>query len=404
MTPGTKPAELITMMPRHLVIRRAIILLGAAGLATSLVMLYVHHQLAVSSGSYTSFCNMSDQVNCDAVLGSRYAYFLGIPVAVWTTATYLAFIVLAVMPGSLPGFALAALAGVSVGYSIVLAFVSVALLDTVCLMCAGLYVVNVALLALVWAHLAPVARRPAAAAAVLGPLAVAIVVGYGSARSAPAAVELTEAEIAAQQPDFYRWYISQPVLAGTADVPFGPIHSRGPADAPVTIVEFSDFACTHCASAHRALKTVIDRHPDEVRLIFRHFPLDRSCNPALLQQLHPSACDSAIAAECAGEQDRFWEYHDYLFEHQEPLDYLAVAADLGLQVERFRECLKRGGARATVARDIRRGTQLGVKSTPTTYINGRAIMGALAEPLYEHAVAIEMGRARTWTTMFRQSR
>jgi len=380
-------------------IRRAIVLLGVLGFAVSLVMLHVHHQLTVSGAGYASFCNVNDQVNCDAVLGSRYAYFLGLPVALWTAATYLAFVVLPFVPGRLSTLAVAGLAGVSVGYSLVLAFVSFALLGTVCLMCAALYVVNLALLALAWIHLSPVIPRPtAAAAAVLGPLVLAAAVGYGTTLDLSTPEALTEEEIASQQPDFYRWYTAQPVVSGTSEVRSGPLHSRGDPDAAVTIVEFSDFACTHCASAHPALKAVLDRHPGEMRLIFRHFPLDPSCNPNIPTQLHPSACDSAIAAECAGQQNRFWEYHDYLFDHQEPLDYVRVAALLGLDIASFRTCLVSTGVRETVARDIRRATELGVTSTPTTFLNGRAIKGALAEPLYEYAVVIEMGRRNLATT------
>ena len=388
-------------MPRHPLVLRAIAFLGIAGLTISLVMLYVHHQLSVSSGGYTSFCNVSEEINCDAVLGSRYAYFLGIPVAAWTAATYLAFIALTFIPGHLAALAVAALGGVSAGYSAVMAFLSFAVLQTVCLLCVALYFINAALVALAWAHVSRRTRQRTAAAAALGPLVLAAAVGYGAARSTPAPPGLTEAEIAAREPDFYRWYIAQPVVAGTSDARSGPVHSQGVPEATVTIVEFSDFACAHCASAHRALKAILTRHPDDVRLIFRHFPLDPSCNPGISQRVHPTACAAAVASECAGQQHGFWGYHDYLFEHQEPLDYVAVAKQLGLDTERFRACLALGAARERVARDVQRGTELGVRSTPTTYFNGRAIEGALIGPLYEHAVVIEKEHAGPRASTFR---
>jgi protein-disulfide isomerase/uncharacterized membrane protein len=359
--------------------------LGTAGLGVSLVMLYVHYQLAASGGEYSSFCNINQGVNCDVVLTSSYAKFLGMPVALWAVGTYLAFIVLARIPGSGAAIAMAALAGFGIGFSVFLAAVSVAVLHTVCLLCATLYVVNAGLLIFAITHAAQVAGGGRTAAAVLVPMALATVVGYGASRigGGPGAIDS----------EFYHWYAALPVIPGTADVPSGPVHSRGRDDARVTIVEFSDFACKHCASAHTAIKGVLARHPDDVRVIFRHFPLDTACNPALEKQVHPSACQAAMAAECAGNQGRFWEYHDYLFENAQPWDWLVGARGMGLDVDAFRQCLLEELPLETVERDVKRGVELGVTSTPTCYINGRVIAGTLEAPYYEHAIAIEIGGA-----------
>jgi len=374
-------------MPRHSFVTRTLLVLSIAGLGVSLVMLYVHYQLAASGGEYSSFCNINQGVNCDVVLTSSYAKFLGVPVALWAVGAYLAIIVLARMPGAGAAITLAALAGFGIGFSVFLAAVSVSILHTVCLLCATLYVVNAGLLLFAIMHAARVAGGGRTAAAVLVPMALATVTGYGAHRligGGPSGIE----------PDFYRWYTALPILAGTADVVSGPLHSRGRDDAQVTIVEFSDFACTHCAAAHTALKGVLERHPDDVRIIFRHFPLDTACNPALESQVHPTACQAAMAAECAGKQGRFWEYHDYLFENSQPWDWLAGARETGLDVEAFRQCLLEEVPLETVERDVKRGVELGVKSTPTCYMNGRVVAGTLADPYYEHAIAIEKGVAR----------
>jgi protein-disulfide isomerase/uncharacterized membrane protein len=379
-------------MPRSPIAQRAMLGLGVAGLLVSLVMLYIHYQLAATSGGYTSFCNVNQQVNCDTVLGSEYAYFLGVPVAAWAAATYATVVVLSSMSGASAVMALAVLAGSSIGYSVFLAYVSLAVLGTVCLLCIGLYVVNLGLAALAWMRLSRVSSGRTTALAMLGSLSLAIVAaaaGTGEDGVGSGPDDLPREFQGAGDSRFYDWYVAQPRVRGAADGG----HARGPASAPVTIVEFSDFACTHCARAHRALKTLLARRPDDVRLVFRHFPLDTSCNPTLRKQVHPEACAAAMAAECAGEQGEFWPYHDYLFDHQGALDYEDVAAELGLDRAGFRDCMSRGTARSAVVRDIERGTQLGVASTPTTYINDRTIQGALAVPLYEHAVAIEKARA-----------
>ena len=376
-------------MARQSFLTRALIVLGVAGLGVSIVMLYVHHQLTVTGGTYTSFCNVSKGVNCDAVLSSQYAEFLRIPVALWAAATYCAVMALASWSWPPARIALLALAGGGAGYSLFLAVVSVVVLQTVCLLCTTLYVVNAGILVLAIAHAFRTAGRGATAAAALAPMALAALVGYAANSNLLVRMPETLDEVRQREPEFYDWYTALPFVAGASDVESGPTHVRGRAGAAVTIVEFSDFACQHCAAAHEALKRVMARHPDDVRMIFRHFPLDTECNPAVPRQVHPTACMAAMAAECAGQQGRFWEYHDYLFEHAQPWDWLAAAGQVGIDVEQFRQCLLHEAPRDTVERDVRRGVELGVKSTPTTYMNGRTIAGTLEDPYYEHAFVIE---------------
>jgi protein-disulfide isomerase len=169
---------------------------------------------------------------------------------------------------------------------------------------------------------------------------------------------------------------------------------RGRNDAPVTIVEFSDFQCPACGQAFRDLHELVARRKD-VRLVFRNFPLDSSCNEAISRALHPDACRAAIAAECARRQNRFWEFHDRLFEHQQALDrdsMFRYARELELDIAAFRTCLDDPATRARVSDDVRAGIAAGVESTPTLFINGRRINGALEHPYYDHALILEQER------------
>ena len=145
---------------------------------------------------------------------------------------------------------------------------------------------------------------------------------------------------------------------------------RGAPMAPVTIVEFSDFQCPHCAAAHPELARLVREFEGQVKLVFKHFPLDS----------HPRALVAARAAEAARRQGKFWEMHDLLFEHQHELedgDLERYAGMLGLDIERFKtdvssdECVERVDA------DREEGKRLGIEGTPTIYINGRL----LREPL-----------------------
>jgi len=376
------------MHPQRL-LERGITALCAIGLLLNLAILRIHANLAASGSDYTSLCNVSTRINCDAVLDSAYASLFGLPVAAWGALTYTVILVLSLVPARRATRAVLVLAGWSAGYAAALAAISFAVLHTVCLMCSGLYVVTAGLLVLSFRRAEREVGTRGAVAVGLLPMALALTFGY--ATTAGVAKEATMkdlADVRTREPEFYRWYQALPVVAA-AEMPSGPVHAKGPPAAPVTIVEYSDFACSHCARARRDLERLIAERPGDVRLVFRHFPLDTSCNPTLRHSVHPTACEAAMAAECAGELGKFWEFHDYLFDHQQPHDYPQVAAALGLDQARFQSCLSSGRGRETVARDVAAAASLGVESTPTLFINGRTVRGALDSRLYEAALMIE---------------
>lgn len=149
----------------------------------------------------------------------------------------------------------------------------------------------------------------------------------------------------------------------------GEDHGVGPGDAPVTLVEYADFQCPYCAAAHGEVSRLLSALPDQVRFVFRHFPLHR---------LHRYAELGAEAAEAAGAQGRFWEMQDVLFENQEdlgPAGVLAFARALDLDSERFAEDLETRRFRARVERDLRSGERSGVQGTPSFFLNGERYQG-----------------------------
>jgi protein-disulfide isomerase len=176
------------------------------------------------------------------------------------------------------------------------------------------------------------------------------------------------------------------LLAGMAGAaPEGPAarvdpgRTRGPADAPVTILEWSDFQCPYCKQAQEVLARLLAEYPDSVRLVFKDFPL----------RSHDRAVPAALAARCAGAQGRFWEYHDLLFVAQPDFardDLQGYARRLGLDEPRFAHCLDADQFKDAVATDQREGREAGVRATPTFFVNGRKIEGAL--PIEEFRDAI----------------
>jgi protein-disulfide isomerase len=147
--------------------------------------------------------------------------------------------------------------------------------------------------------------------------------------------------------------------------PVGPRdHVQGPADAPVTLVEYGDFECPHCGAAYVIVKEIQEVMGDELRFVFRHFPL---------AQIHPHAEPAAEASEAAGGQGKFWEMHDLLFENQQTLDpwhLAAFAEQLELDAVKFVRELQEGRYRERVREDFMSGVRSGVNGTPTFFING----------------------------------
>lgn len=162
-------------------------------------------------------------------------------------------------------------------------------------------------------------------------------------------------------------------------------HILGPRTAPVTLVEYGDYECPHCGRAHFILQDLMSQAGNQVRLVYRNFPLT---------EVHPHAQQAAEAAEAAGVQDRFWEMHDALFENQDALDLedlISYADELGLDVKRFRAELVRGVHAPRVQEDIVSGVQSGVNGTPTFFINGRRHDGPWDLPSLMEAVVASAG-------------
>ena len=152
-------------------------------------------------------------------------------------------------------------------------------------------------------------------------------------------------------------------------------NSRGPAEAPITIVEFSDLQCPACKAVQPLVKQVWDRYPDKVRLVFRHYPLF---------SLHQYAQVAAQAAEVVAASGKFWEFHDKLFEKQEEWSNLSsqdavleafetYAKDLGIDTTGFKEKILSEDIKARVLKDVADGNSLNISSTPTFYINNKRV-------------------------------
>lgn len=159
---------------------------------------------------------------------------------------------------------------------------------------------------------------------------------------------------------------------------------KGAAKPLVTIVEFSDFECPYCSEVQTALKQVMENYGKDVRMVFKHLPLEG----------HRNSLPAARAAYCAAEQDRFWQFHDALFASRNLSRALfeEIATELGLGMEKFRACLNSEHSRSAVVKDIETARLFRIDSTPSFIVNGKLIKGALSFADFQKIIERELGQ------------
>ncbi len=181
-------------------------------------------------------------------------------------------------------------------------------------------------------------------------------------------------------------YLKPPPIQ-RADVPINGAPFKGAEKAPVTIVKFEDFECPFCKTVQPTLAVVLKKYDGKVRLVHKDLPLE---------QIHPQAQLAAEAARCAREQGKFWEYHDTLYGNAPKLgaaELKSYAKQVGLTTMPFEQCLASGKYKAAVQKDLAEGAQLGLTGTPSFFINGREISGALPVESFAAIIDEELGQA-----------
>ncbi|HEU4402499.1 MAG TPA: thioredoxin domain-containing protein [Candidatus Polarisedimenticolia bacterium] len=171
------------------------------------------------------------------------------------------------------------------------------------------------------------------------------------------------------------------------DVSLDDDAAKGPAKAPVTIVEFSDYQCPYCSRAETTVQDVLKKYGDKVRLVYRDYPLP----------FHQNAHTAAEASECAKEQGKFWEMHGAMFANQQKLaaaDLVEAAGGIGIDKEKFKTCLDSGKFKAEVDKDMQDGNKYGVTGTPTFFINGIKIVGARDVNSFAEIIDAELAKSK----------
>jgi len=396
--------------------RAAFISLSCAlvGLGASAAAAYTHYHLLYDP-AYRSFCDVSETISCTQVYLSRFSTLRGMPVALFGATAFVAAALFSIsgltarpaVRENVPGY-LFVLSTLSLAVILYLGYVSFVLLKAVCLLCLTTYAAVIGLFLVSGAAttfpMTTLPRRASRDVRVFAgsPLAIIVVVlffaGAASALAwfpregvaAPgeqAAASTAPVPTQDQRSEFERWYASQP------RVPL-IVQAEG---AKVLVVKFNDFQCPACGQSYLQYKPIFAKfeaeRPGAVRLVMKDYPLNRDCNDAMGQTIHPAACDAAVAVRLAQAHNKTEAMEEWLYSHQPamtPPSVRQAARDIG-QITDFDA--KYQSVLSLVKGDVALGRQLGIKSTPTFFINGVKVEGALPTQYFEQAIAYELQRA-----------
>lgn len=373
-----------------------IIVVVLLGFSSSVYLAKAHYSILSGKSSGPSFCSVSEVVDCDAVAASPYSEIYEIPWASFGALVYLvmlSFSILGVLYVPLSRFSLrfvALISGLCLLFDAYLAFIGFVVLKLICLVCLFTYLINLAIFILsktalkesvgsiikeAWKSLPfldtslgvqkPMARLFHCMNLVMLLFGFAIVIGirWHFVGDKQEAVRKILGSLDKQNP----------VALSLEGAP-----RLGPEKARLILVEFSDFQCPYCKEFASALKMVQKRYPKEVALYFKHYPLDNACNPYMQKPFHPEACNLAQLSICIQERGLFWDMEEMLFNSKGPLDSLSKAfTDKGLNPEEILSCSLQPEAREKVLKDIHEGRKAGVRATPTIFINGYKLEGAI---------------------------
>ena len=346
-------------------------------------------------------CSTVFGASCDKVLLAPTSWQLGIPLAGWGLVYYgtlASLLVLARVLGeafeSKATLGTLLMAGVGASVSLLLVASVVVRAVPLCPLCIAVHTINLALVPVLWLLTARTARQLLEAVRAGGRYMLGGQTDPPSEAHWKVAGFLIPALVAIV---LYQWVLVQSerrviptqsgfdpkgALAAYASTPEQDITLRvddprlGPADALVRLVVFSSFQCPGCQIFAHEIRHLVERFPDRLSIIFKHYPLGMACNPAVSVDRHSRSCQAAWAVEAAHRQGKFWPFHDGLFasdlQASESTIY-RIAREVGLEMTRFETDRGAQETRAKIKSDIELGVRLGVNVTPSVFVNGRRV-------------------------------
>lgn len=358
--------------------------LAALGLCVSLYQVYHFYQVRSGAAGFGTFCSINEKVNCDVVDLSTYAEFaFGIPLSAVAGGWFLATLIiswLARNPFSRRESVRALFGLTTVAFLATIAYFAIMTLviKVFCPFCLVVDAINITSFGVVlslkpegfsqhkpewgkWKLYGSITAACLAAVAVLG-------MSFNPAQKS-----------LGSDSNFSRSLIQE--VSSTPEVVLtnaDDLISIGPKDAPVTITKFFDFQCPACKAAAYTLHLARESFAGKVRMVYRNFPLDSTCNPEMKNQLHAGSCELARGGFCAHQQGKFEEFYKLTFDKQaelSPASSQELAKEIGLDLEKYNQCLQSSEAVSSINRDIQEAVHVDVQSTPTFFINGHKVEG-----------------------------
>jgi protein-disulfide isomerase len=351
------------------------------GFAISVAQSKQFYEMRSGTAAFKSLCNINDKFNCDVIVMSKYAeLFGGLPLSSFAAGWFVAIFFIALIARS--AFwrrdsvrALFSMTFISVVMSAIWFYIMAAKLNTFCIECLAVDAVNiVSFLIVLSLRPEPLSSNPPQSSK------LQTFAGITFASLLVCIVFLKQMEtLRAGDEDIdlmVQAVLDAPVLAVASGPEFPSI---GPANAPITIVEFSDFQCPYCRLGASTLKSLSYRFPGSIRIVLRNFPLDQACNPKMKSAGHAAACEAARAVHCAFQQGQFEAAYEQVFEHQDSLKPTVPTAMVqalpGIDGAKLEGCMGMPETNQAVLRDLNDGDLLGVQGTPSFFMNGKRVPG-----------------------------
>lgn len=363
-----------------------LLLLALGGIVNSSYLSITHYRNFNDIG-YQSFCAISRSLNCDTVAQSPYAIFLSVPVAVWGFLGYAFFFALLFFfkpnEKAFPGTALLCLmASLFSLVSIALALVSTIYIHSYCLMCLTSYGINFGLFLVTW-----MAQSRFGAGSFRANLRQDI--AYLRERQRQVfAITLASVTLAGAAITSYPQYWLFEALPANTNIERGVTEDGNPwIGAPhptLTITEYADYLCFQCGKMHNHLRQLVNKYPDKIRLVHRHFPLDSLVNPVAQETVHPNAGLISLFALMAQEQNLFWQVNDALYREaraKQSINFSAIAKEVGMDLTHFQDELNNSVLKQKLTNDIRTGIALKITTTPSYVIDGKLYSGTIPESI-----------------------
>jgi protein-disulfide isomerase/uncharacterized membrane protein len=346
--------------------RIGVAIAGLLGLGVSLYLGLKHGSLD------TLICDVNNLMNCSAVLQSEHSTLFGIPIAFFGSGFYAAAVAAGVMALVKPknyhtGYRLLlAGAGFSVLYSVFLAMASKQV-GAWCPFCISLYGFNVILFvaSILWS-------RTSAPEELGDDWSINTMLSTGAVIFI-ASVLLTDSGDTPDGASMESADLTSMFQAPEGNLTLdGTEPQIGSSSAPYVLVEFADFECPACSRVAPELKILLEQN-DDIQMFYKNYPISNICNENISQPAHTNACGAAMAAECANQQQRFWELSRLMFKNQTNLttnDQMFMAKQVGLDMDAFQTCMDNPLTEASVRADVAHATEVGVHGTPALYLKG----------------------------------